>query len=243
MPEGPTIIVFRKKIEKFEGKVVTESNGYNNPYVEEISGKRLVTVDTFGKYLILNFNEFFITVHFGLFGSFLVNEKKKVNPSFSLFFDDHYLNFYVVKIKKIEGKPENYFDEQLNVFSKKYQLSETEKLLLTKKFLSQKIGDVLMNQDIFPGVGNVIRNEVLFMSKIHPESIVEKIPKEKITALLKNIQQFSIASVELIEKKVWKSSSAVYQKKTFKNDEIKEYVSPKIKRKTFVDEKLQKLYE
>lgn len=111
-----------------------------------------------------------------------------------------------------------------------------------KKFLTQKVGDVLMNQDIFPGVGNIIRNEVLFMSDIHPESIVGKIPQEKIRELLQNIRKFSLASVPLIERKIWKSSAAVYQKQLYKGDEVTEYVSQKIKRKTFVNEKTQKLY-
>ncbi|UBB90072.1 hypothetical protein J4771_01605 [Candidatus Kaistella beijingensis] len=240
MPEGPTIVVFKKKLEKFSGKTVTESGGYNNPYQDQISGKKLISLGTFGKYLLLDFGDFFITVHFGLYGSFLIKEQKKVNPSFTLFFGEDYVNFYVVKIKKIDDK--NIFNEKLNVFSEQYDVAATEELLIGKKFLTQKVGDVLMNQDIFPGVGNIIRNEVLFMSDIHPESIVGKIPQEKIRELLQNIRKFSLASVPLIEGKIWKSSAAVYQKQLYKGDEVTEYVSQKIKRKTFVNEKTQKLY-
>ncbi|MCA0390204.1 MAG: hypothetical protein LCH28_00255 [Bacteroidetes bacterium] len=130
----------------------------------------------------------------------------------------------------------------MNVFSEQYDVAATEELLLGKKFLTQKVGDVLMNQDIFPGVGNIIRNEVLFMSDIHPESIVGKIPQEKIRDLLQNIRKFSLASVPLIEHKIWKSSAVVYQKQLYKGAEVTEYVSQKIKRKTFVNEKTQKLY-
>ena len=239
MPEGPTIVVFKKRLEKFEGKKVTESDGYNNPFAEEISGKKLVSIESYGKLLLLDFKDFIITVHFGLFGSFLINESKKVNASFSLFFGDEFINFYVVKIKKVE-KDHN-FDQELNVFSKKYTLEKTQKLLL-EKYSEKKIGDVLLNQDVFPGLGNIIRNEVLFLSKIHPESTVDKIPSKKIKDLLTNIQEFSQASVELIEQKIWKSSSSVYKKKEWEDKEVLEYVAPKIKRKTYVVEKVQKLY-
>ena len=239
MPEGPTIVVFKKRIEKFEGKKVTESDGYNNPFAEEISGKKLISIESYGKLLLLDFKDFIITVHFGLFGSFLINETKKVNASFSLFFGDEFINFYVVKIKKVE-KDHN-FDQELNVFSKKYTLEKTRKLLL-EKYSDNKIGDVLLNQDVFPGLGNIIRNEVLFLSKIHPESEVDKIPSKKIKDLLTNIQEFSQASVELIEQKIWKSSSSVYKKKEWEDKEVLEYVAPKIKRKTYVVEKVQKLY-
>ena len=58
MPEGPTIVVFKKKLEKFSGKTVTESGGYNNPYQDQISGKKLISLGTFGKYLLLDFGDF-----------------------------------------------------------------------------------------------------------------------------------------------------------------------------------------
>lgn len=239
MPEGPTIVVFKKRLEKFEGRMVTESGGYNNPFAEEISGTKLVSIETYGKLLLLDFKDFLITVHFGLFGSFLINETKKVNASFSLFFGDEFINFYVVKVKKLEK--DHGFDQELNVFSKKHTIEKTQKLLL-EKYATKKIGDVLLNQDVFPGLGNIIRNEVLFLSKIHPESEVEKIPSKKIEELLQIIQEFSTASVELIEKKIWKSSSSVYKKKEWEGKEVLEYVAPKIKRKTYVVEKIQKLY-
>lgn len=241
MPEGPTIVAHQKQIKKFEGKTVTESGGYRNPFAEDISGKKLLKVDTFGKYLILQFNKFFVTIHFGLYGRYLINDKKKVNPSFTLHFGDDYVNFYVVNLKKIDGNADDYFNRKLDVFSKDFESDEMKQLLL-EKLPAKKIGDALMNQEIFPGVGNVIRNEVLFLAKIHPESAVGKIPSKKLDELIHHIREFSISSVELIEKRIWKSSSAVYQKEKFKTEDVKMYVSPAIKRKTFLVESLQKLY-
>lgn len=241
MPEGPTIIVFKKRIEKFKGKTVTESDGYRNPFAEKISGQKLLDIKTYGKYLILQFKEFFVTVHFGLFGSFLVNDVKKVNPSFSLHFGNDFINFYVVNIKLIDGKSQDYFAYEFDPFSKKFN-SKIIVEKLSEKFPKKEIGDVLMNQELFPGLGNVIRNEVMFLSKIHPESTVEKIPKNKILELIEHIHEFSKNSVELIEKKIWKSSSAVYQKEKFGKEKVEIVVSPKIKRKTFFVESLQKKY-
>ncbi|WP_185145834.1 DNA-formamidopyrimidine glycosylase family protein [Chryseobacterium sp. SNU WT5] len=227
-------------MQKFKGRKVTESGGYNNPFAEDISGKILKDIETYGKYLLLDFNHFIITVHFGLFGSFLIDDTKKVNASFSLFFDKNFINFYVVKIKKLDNRDS--FDQQLNVFSEKYELEKTHQLLL-EKYSENKIGDVLLNQDVFPGLGNILRNEVLFLSKIHPESTVNKIPAKKVDELLRNIKDFSSASVELIEQKIWKSSSSVYKKKEWKKEKVLEYVAPKIKRKTYVVEKVQKVYQ
>ena len=126
-------------------------------------------------------------------------------------------------------------------FLKPINLKKTQSLLLAK-YADKKIGDVLLNQDVFPGLGNIIRNEVLFLAKIHPESIVENIPSKKVKELLTIIHNFSQASVDLIEQKIWKTSSSVYKKKEWKENEVLEYVSPKIKRKTYVVEAVQKLY-
>lgn len=241
MPEGPTIVAHHKQIKKFEGKTVSESGGYRNPFADDISGEKLMKVETFGKYLILQFNKIFITVHFGLYGRYLINETKKVNPSFTLHFGNDFINFYVVNLKKFDGKADDHFNRKLDVFSKEFTSDEVKKLLL-EKLQKKKIGDVLMNQNVFPGVGNVIRNEVLFLANIHPESIVEKIPSKKLDDLIFHIKEFSINSVELIEKKIWKSSSAVYRKEKYKNETVEMYVSQAIKRKTFVVESLQKLY-
>ena len=239
MPEGPTLVVFKKKIDSFQGKIVTESSGYNNPFAEEITGKKLLEVDSYGKYLLLYFEDFLITVHFGLFGRFLINDTKKVNASFALFFDNEFINFYVVRIKKLDKDHE--FDQGLNVFSEQYQLDKTQRILL-EKYADKKIGDVLLNKDAFPGLGNIIRNEVLFLSKVHPENEVKNIPLAKIKDLLQLIKEFSKASVELIEQKIWKSSASVYQKKEWNGLEIVEYVAPKIKRKTYLVEEIQKLF-
>ena len=107
--------------------------------------------------------------------------------------------------------------------------------------LIKKNGDFLLNQDVFPGMGNIIRNEVLFLSKIQSESFVSNIPTKKIKELILNIKDFAQASVNVTEQKIWKSSASVYRKKHFKDHEITEYVAPKIKRRTFVDEKVQKI--
>lgn len=239
MPEGPTLVVFKKRLQQFEGRKVSESGGYNNPFAEEISGKVLKKIDTYGKNLILDFEDFLITVHFGLFGSFLIDDTKKVNASFSLFFDDHFINFYVVRIKRLDNRET--FDNEIDIFSEEYQIDKTKKLLF-EKYSDKKVGDILLNQDVFPGLGNIIRNEVLFLSKIHPESTVDKIPAKKIKDLLINIKEFSKASVELIEQKIWKTSSSVYKKQEWDGKEVIEYLAPKIKRKTYVVEKVQKKY-
>ncbi|NCU28554.1 MAG: bifunctional DNA-formamidopyrimidine glycosylase/DNA-(apurinic or apyrimidinic site) lyase [Candidatus Moranbacteria bacterium] len=51
------------------------------------------------------------------------------------------------------------------------------------------IKTVLMDQSIVAGIGNIYSDEILWLSDVHPESKVYKIPKEKISMMYKNMQQ------------------------------------------------------
>ena len=46
-----------------------------------------------------------------------------------------------------------------------------------------------MNQRVVVGIGNIYAAEALFLSKIHPLSSANKIPKKKYETLVKNIKQ------------------------------------------------------
>ncbi len=61
-----------------------------------------------------------------------------------------------------------------------------------KKFTEQiykrpvgKIKQVLMDQTIIAGIGNIYSDEILWEASVHPESIVSKIPPEKLSAIYK----------------------------------------------------------
>jgi formamidopyrimidine-DNA glycosylase len=51
--------------------------------------------------------------------------------------------------------------------------------------------DALLDQDIFSGVGNIIKNEVLFRIRVHPLSTVGALPPAKLRALVEEARQYS----------------------------------------------------
>lgn len=60
----------------------------------------------------------------------------------------------------------------------------SERLYLRPK---AKIKTVLMDQSILAGVGNIYSDEALWLTGIHPESTVEKIPEKNLNRLYKNV--------------------------------------------------------
>ncbi len=68
-----------------------------------------------------------------------------------------------------------------------------------------------MNQQIFSGSGNKIRNEALYRAGIHPLSITGKIPAAKITRLIKEVVKYANIFYQELEKNGVNKNFAVYQ--------------------------------
>lgn len=58
------------------------------------------------------------------------------------------------------------------------------------------ICDALLEQDIFSGVGNIIKNEILYRVRIHPESLTGKIPAAKLNKLVDETRIYSFQFLE-----------------------------------------------
>jgi endonuclease-8 len=189
MPEGPSILHLKQQLLPFKGKMVKNAGGYGPMPATWINGKKLLDIQTWGKHLLLVFSNGTVRVHLGLFGDVLINERKKVNRSFFLEFAKGEINGYVVKATKLEQPLEAIYDWRTDILSPHFDKAWVKTLL--KKLAAKTIDDVLMDQAIFTGVGNKIRNEALYRAAIHPLSIVGKIPAAKITKLINEVVNYA----------------------------------------------------
>ncbi|AZI32966.1 DNA-formamidopyrimidine glycosylase family protein [Kaistella carnis] len=243
MPEGPSILFLKNKLQRYKGKTVSEASGYGEMDKSQINNIKLLDIETYGKNLLFVFKDFFVGVHLGLFGSMLVNKRKKVNASFALHFASDEINFYVAKTKFYEGKPTDHFNFKTDIlkpeFDEDFVLNE-----LQNKHAEEMIGDVLMDQHLFAGVGNIIRIEALYHAKIHPESIVKAIPEKKLIFLLKMIVDYAEEFLNLLKTDGVKEAALIYGKKICPKDKTELIIEEmgKVKRKTYVCKKCQKLF-
>ena len=88
---------------------------------------------------------------------------------------------------------------------------ESQKKL--KKDPDRNIGDALLDQDIFAGVGNIIKNEVLYRVKVHPESVVGKLPPTKLSAVIKEARNYSFDFYEWKKEFVLRKNWLIYKKR------------------------------
>ena len=241
MPEGPFILHLKNQLLSFKGKIVKDAGGYGKMPAGWIKGKKLLHILTWGKHLLFVFSNGTVRVHLGLFGEIKVNERKQVNRSFYLEFAAGEINGYIVRAQKLEKPWHETYDWRTDILSSQFDKRYIKTLLKTQQ--DKTIDEVLMDQAIFSGVGNIIRNEALYRAGIHPLSITGKIPAAKITKLVKEVISYAKLFYNQIEKKGVSDSFQVYQQKfAADGSEVTIRILPKTKRKIFFSEHRQQLF-
>jgi len=177
-----------------------------------------------------------------LFGSYRINGKKENPPRLSLIFRNGELNFYACSVKMIEENLDTIYDWSTDVMSEKWDAANAQRKL--KKIPGTLVCDALLDQGIFAGVGNIIKNEVLFRIKLHPATRIGDLPGRKLSELIKEARQYSFDFLDWKRNYVLKKHWLVHTKKICPRDGssiIKKYLG-KTNRRTFFCNACQKLY-
>jgi endonuclease VIII len=242
MPEGPSIVILIESIQEFKGKKIIEISGNTKVDFSSLVNQKITDFKSFGKNFFICFKNASIKIHFMLFGSYRVNERKQTPPRLSLQFENGELNFYACSVKLLEEDLNKIYDWSGDVMNENWNAAMARKKIKTipKTFVC----DALLDQTIFAGVGNIIKNEVLFRIKIHPKTKVGNLPSKKITELIKEARQYSFDFLEWKRQYVLRKHWLVHTKKICPRDGskiVKEYLG-KTNRRTFFCNRCQKLY-
>jgi len=242
MPEGPSIVIAKEDIKAFKGQKVIAASGLAKIDFDRLENQTILYIKSWGKHLLLLFNGFTIRIHFMLFGSYLINERKETNPSLCLTFEDSELNFHTSSVKLLEGNINDHYDWSGDLMNDSWDSKKAAEKL--KKIPNKLICDALLEQDIFSGLGNIIKNEVLYRVRIHPKSLVGKISKAKTHELIEEARNYSFEFLKWKKAGILKKNWLAHTKKICKRCElpfIKNYTGVK-KRRSFYCENCQVLH-
>ena len=200
MPEGPSIIILKDLVEELQlkGQYVTDVSGNTKTDKERLFNQQVVDIRSWGKHFLICFKDFSLRIHFLLFGTYRINERKESVPRLRLNFETAEINLYGCSVQFLEGDINSHYDWTADVMSSSWNPVKAAGKLQAKP--SMLVCDALLNQDIFAGVGNIIKNEVLFRIRVHPASTVGALPPSKLQGL---IEQAQIYSFEFLE---WKKA-------------------------------------
>ncbi|MEM1856140.1 MAG: hypothetical protein QXG70_04135 [Candidatus Methanomethylicaceae archaeon] len=215
-------------------------------------GKHFSKSTSIGKNIILFFEDIAIRIHLMMFGSIKIYEK---NSTFSkpierirllIIGNNKKLVVYNAPIIEINEKDViiNTLNNSLGPDPLSEQWNEEIALNNLLKFSNEKIGVILLNQSIIAGIGNILRNEILFRAKINPERKIFEISNNELRNIIKICYELSHKFLELkLKNNSIKEILMVYnrfnQPCKICGSRIRFYIQQPIKRKTFICEKCQ----
>lgn len=181
--EGPSLVLLKEELNDFIGNRITGVGGNTHKIEKErLKNKVIRDIRTWGKHLLFEFDKFSLKVHFLMYGSYRINERKEGKKARLCFkTKSGELNFYNCSVSFIEEPLEEAYDWKANLMGDEWD--EDLAIKRVKENPEEEIGDVLLDQDIFAGLGNIMKCETLYNTCIHPETKVKKLNDREIANL------------------------------------------------------------
>lgn len=215
MPEGPSIVILKEQASPLVGQTIARVEGNTTIEKERLVGQRVEALRSWGKHFLVELDvDFTLRVHFMMFGSYRINERKSwAVPRLAMAFGGgDELNLYACSVRFIDVPLDLLYDWRADVMSDHWdpklalsRLRERPDLLAC---------DALLDQDIFAGVGNIIKNEVLFRIRLHPLSRIGALPAAKLRELVREAREYSFDFYEWKKQFVLKKHWLAHTKRT-----------------------------
>ena len=184
LPEVETVVntirphIINKEIEKIEVYYDRLIQSNLDEFKTKLINQKFINVTRYGKFIFLHLtNDFVIITHLRMEGKFRFENshnlrKKHTSAGFffkdgtSLAFDDT-RKFGLMYLSDEANFKETKMIKKLGVEANK--ISENDYEFLIKKFKKNKcIKELLLDQSILAGIGNIYADEILFSTKINP---------------------------------------------------------------------------
>jgi len=198
--EGPSLYLAAKQLKPFRGKTVLSVSGNTKIEKERLLKKKVKTIFSWAKHLIIQFDEFALRTHFLLFGAFeaTVNNspltgdyRRAYTPRLQLDFENGSIKLFNCSVKFLETRNAKVsYDFTIDIMSPKWDPDKAFDSISAEP--GAEIADLLLDQEIFAGVGNIIKNEVLWRVCIHPATKVKNITPSELKKLIAETKKFSL---------------------------------------------------
>ncbi|UPQ83488.1 endonuclease [Pseudomonas knackmussii] len=243
MPEGPSIVILREEAAAFTGQTVERAEGNSKQDKRRLVGQTVRSFRSWGKHFLIELDDVSLRIHLLLFGSYRINERKESAPRLSLGFGNGELNFYGCSVQFIEGPLDEAYDWSADVMSDAWDSRAILKKLRARPRLLAC--DALLDQTLFSGSGNIIKNEVLFRTRIHPLSLVGDLPATKLRELAREVRTYSFDFLQWKREGTLKAHWLAHTKITCPRCKVlfvKAKALGRSKRRAFYCERCQKRY-
>ena len=190
--EGPGVRTIAERLSPLIGQRVISIDGKSRFPLDRLVRRTVTRIFPIGKFLFLDIPPCTLRVHFLMWGRYRLNSEipEKVPKLILSFGDGSVLRFYATAISLLYSDDVEYsYDRTLDPMDDAWDLELAIRLVGEKG--NEWICDSLMDQEILPGVGNLIKNEALFAARVHPASHSSSIPVGILRDLLTEVRGIS----------------------------------------------------
>ena len=218
MPELPEVETVRRGLEHFlTGYTIRTSQNLHPRLLKPasiaplsaIEGARITTINRRGKFLWFELNrDLTLVAHLGMSGQFLVARKDRPEPTHvrarftlkrglkthELVFSDQRTFGWLSVEQSIDGIPQSAQHIALDPFDPAFDRGAVIAKIKSRK---AAIKNMILNQEIMSGVGNIYADESLWRAKIHPEIPANELSTKKIGALVDAATEVMAEAIEV----------------------------------------------
>ena len=172
-------------------------------FIKLIEGQTINDITRRGKFLMFELDNYYLVSHLRMEGKYFIKETKE-----SLSKHEHVI-FTLNNHEEIRYNDSRKFGKMHLVKKDRLDLTPIAKLgldpwdeNLTHKYLKDKLNKnkaiktLLLDQSIITGIGNIYANEILFLSKIHPEKPGNKLTKQNLIDIIDNTRKVLEQAIE-----------------------------------------------
>lgn len=244
MPEGPTLFILKEETARFEGQHIVGATGNTTALdTADLVGQPILALRTYGKQFLMQLPELAFRIHFLMFGSYSIDTPRDRPPRLALAMEDGgAMYFYACSVKPVSLDLEQDFDFRADVMSENWSAARALKKL--RAIPDTLVCDALLDQTLFAGVGNIIKNEVLFRIRVHPASTVGGLSAAKLRELVAEARIYSFDFLKWKKAYVLKQHWLAHRKTICPrcNIPFKKAVLGVTQRRAFFCERCQKRY-
>ncbi len=197
--EGPSLLLAKEQLRPFKKQRVLGVEGNTKIEKERLQDLLVKDIFNWGKHLVFQFPEFALKVHFLMYGTFEADVegvtvtgdyRRSREPRLLLRFANGEIRMYSCSVKLIEDRNlKRSYDFSVDVLHRSWDPQQA--MIALRHNLDEEIADVLLDQDIFSGVGNIIKNEILALAGVRPATKVRDIPSRKRREIVALARSFS----------------------------------------------------
>lgn len=162
-------------------------------FKKELIGQNIVDIKRRGKWLLFELNDYYLLSHLRMEGKYNIKYDDSFNKHEHVVF---YFDNFNLRYQDTRKFGRMYLYKKDDTFNRKplselgYEpwddLLDVSYLKSKYKSISKPIKEVLLDQSIITGIGNIYADEILFLSKINPYSKACELSDEKLNSIINN---------------------------------------------------------